>query len=105
MMTDNNKPYSPPRRVMAAPNNSQIGAKILEIGLDDTTPGKWQLDIEIVSFKPMSGGTFAHIGDVVRCFTFEPMDSFSAGESIAAQGEFIGGAQSGVYQLCSVVRN
>ncbi len=103
-MTDKNKPYAPPRRTMAAPNSSQISATIVQISAVATVPGKWQLDIEIIAFKPMSGGTFAHIGDVVSCFTFEAMDQFGVGDTIAAQGEFIGGAQSGVYQLRSLVR-
>ncbi len=60
--------------------------------------------IEIIAFKPMSGGTFAHIDDVVSCFTFEAMDQFGVGDTITAQGEFIGGAQSGVYQLRSLAR-
>ncbi len=103
-MTGNSKSHAPPRRTVAAPNRSQTSARIVQISVVAAAPGKWQLDIEIIAFKPMSGGTFSHIGDVVSCFTFEAMDQFDVGDTIAARGEFIGSAQSGVYQLRSLVR-
>jgi len=90
------------RGVMAAPNESEIRAKILRVEQSTEFADKWNLELEILASKTIAGGTFAGVGDRVKAFTIASRPNFSANNIITAQAEFLGDAQGGLFRLTNI---
>ena len=89
---------------MAAPNRSSIKAKIVRLAPVGETSGKSELELEVFEIMPLNGPTFAKLGQVVKCFTFEVLDGLSVGDQIVAEVEYIGDARGGLHQITKVGR-
>lgn len=90
------------RGVMAAPNRSEVKAKVLQVERSSKFPDKWYLDLEILESKGLSGPNFARVGERVKGFTFGATCDVSPGSIIAVQAEFLGDARGGQFQLSQV---
>lgn len=88
--------------VMAAPNESEITAKVLRIEQSTEFPDKWFLELEILAIQNITGGTFAQVGDRVKAFTIASRPNFSANNMITAKAEFLGDAQGGSFRLTNI---
>jgi len=75
---------------MAAPNQSEIKAKVLAIMQSPDFEDKFLLELEILDSKSLSGPNFAHIGEKVKGFAFELKPELLDGKIIAARAEFFG---------------
>lgn len=92
----------PPSGVTAAPNQSEIRAKVLQVEQSPAFSDKWYLDLEILASKSISGPDFAREGQQARGFTFESVSEISAGSIITAQAEYLGDARGGQFQLTEI---
>ena len=90
------------RGVMAAPNESEIRAKVLRVEQSTEFADKWYLELEILASKTIAGGTFAGVGDRVKAFTIASRPNFSENQIITAQAEFLGDAQGGLFRLTNI---
>ena len=87
------------RGVMAAPNQSEIKAKVLAIKQSPDFEDKFLLELEILDSKSISGPNFAHIGEKVKGFGFELKPDLLAGKIITARAEFVGDERGGKFRL------
>lgn len=88
--------------VMAAPNQSEIKAKVLQIDQSSQFPDKWYLELEILATKTVSGPNFAQVEHRVKAFTISLNPNLYPGNIITAQAEFVGDARGGVFRLTQV---
>ncbi|MBO3460414.1 hypothetical protein G7B40_020045 [Aetokthonos hydrillicola Thurmond2011] len=88
--------------MMAAPNQSEIKAKVLHIQQSDQFSDKWYLELKILESKNITGGTFAQIGDQVKAFTIAQSPHFGANSIISAQAEFVGDPHGGFFRLNNI---
>jgi hypothetical protein len=88
--------------VMAAPNQSEIKAKVLATEQSPDFQDKLLLELEILNSKSLNGPNFARVGEKVKGFTFESKSKFSEGAIITAQAEFLGDERGGRFQLTQV---
>jgi len=88
--------------VTAAPNRSEIKAKVMQKEQSETFPDKWHLDLEILESRNLHGGNFARVGERVKGFTFGDLKYIPQESIIRAQAEFLGDARSGQLQLSDV---
>lgn len=88
--------------VMAAPNQSEIRAKVLAIEQSPDFKDKLLMELKILDSKSLSGPNFAHIGENVKGFTFELKPKLLEGRIIAAQAEFLGDERGGKFQLTQI---
>lgn len=88
--------------VMAAPNQSEIKAKVLAIVQSPDFKDKLLLELEILDSKSISGPNFAHIGEKVKGFTFELKPELLEGRIITAHAEFLGDERGGKFQLTQI---
>ncbi|MBD2296472.1 hypothetical protein H6G06_24085 [Anabaena sphaerica FACHB-251] len=88
--------------IMAAPNESEIEAKVLHIEQSNQFPDKWYLELEILEIKNITGGNFAQIGDKVKAFTIQSSLNFAKNNIITAQAEFLGDAHGGFFRLNNI---
>lgn len=88
--------------MMAAPNQSEIKAKVLNIQQSHQFSDKWYLELEILESKNITGGTFAQIGDKVKAFTIASSPHFAANNIITAQAEFVGDTDGGFFKLNNI---
>ncbi|HRW82859.1 MAG TPA: hypothetical protein P5049_05330 [Methanothrix sp.] len=87
---------------MAAPNRSQIKAKVLSLERSSDHPDKWIIDLEIIESKSLSGPDFAHVGERAEGFAFDPMPSLSSGDVVTGQAEFLGDERGGKFRLSEI---
>ncbi|MBD2682910.1 MULTISPECIES: hypothetical protein [Nostoc] len=88
--------------IMAAPNQSEIKAKVLHIEQSKEFQDKWYLELEILESKNITGGNFAQTGDKVKAFTIQSSPNFSTNNIITAQAEFLGDAHGGFFRLNNI---
>ncbi|MDQ1276495.1 MAG: hypothetical protein QG610_2073 [Euryarchaeota archaeon] len=88
--------------VMAAPNQSEIKAKVLGKKQSPDFEDKFLLELEILDSKSLSGPNFAHIGENVKGFTFESKPELLAGKIITARAEFFGDERGGKFRLTQI---
>lgn len=94
---------SPFRGVMAAPNQCEIKAKVLRMEQSSKFPDKWQLELEILESRDVSGPNFARVGTQVRGFAFfASPPPFVPQDIITARAEFLGDEHGGQFQLSQV---
>lgn len=87
---------------MAAPNQSEIKAKVLAIMQSPDFEDKFLLELEILDSKSLSGPNFAHIGEKVKGFAFELKPELLDGKIIAARAEFFGDERGGKFRLTQI---
>jgi hypothetical protein len=92
----------PDRSVMAAPNRSEIKAKVLQKEQSQAFRDKWYLELQILESKDLHGPNFARAGERVKGFTFGDREDIPQGSIITAQAEFLGDARGGQFQLSDV---
>ena len=92
--------------VMAAPNQSEVRARILRAESSSQFPGKWDLEIELLEVRPLSGPDLltARIGQQLSGFTFEALPDDATGSEIVAKAEYLGDSRRGLIQLSEVRR-
>lgn len=88
-----------PGGVPAAPNRSEITAKVLQLDQSPVFPDKWLLRVRVDSSRALEGPNFARVGAVVDAFTVGPVGDLAAGQEIRAQAEYLGDARGGTFQL------
>ena len=88
--------------VMAAPNRSQIKAKVLSLEQSSEYPDKWIFDLEIIESKSLSGPNFAHVGEKAEGFAFDPLPALSSGDVIDGEAEFLGDERGGKFRLSEI---
>lgn len=88
--------------VMAAPNRSQIKAKVLSLEQSSEYPDKWIFDLEILESKNISGPDFAHVGERANGFAFDPLPDISSGDVVAGEAEFLGDERGGKFRLSEI---
>jgi hypothetical protein len=88
--------------IMAAPNQSEIKARVLAIEQSPDFKDKLLLELEILDSKSLSGPNFAHIGEKVKGFTFELKPKLQEGRIITARAEFLGDERGGKFQLTQI---
>jgi hypothetical protein len=91
-----------PPGVPAAPNRSEIKARVLRVEQSSTFPDKWYVGLEILESKGLSGPNFAHVGDKAEGFNFGNAFDLSSGDVITAEAEYVGDASGGQFQLSQV---
>jgi hypothetical protein len=91
-----------PPGVPAAPNRSEIKARVLRVEQSSTFPDKWYVDLEILESKSLSGPNFARVGEKAKGFTFGSTFDVSPGSVITAEAEFVGDARGGQFQLSRI---
>ncbi len=89
--------------VIAAPNQSEITAKVLNVEQSSKFADKWYLDLEIFETKDVKGPNFARKGQSVKGFTFESISNISPDSIIIAQAEFVGDERGGQFRLTRVM--
>jgi hypothetical protein len=89
--------------VPAAPNRCAIEARVLDVRRSERFPQRWDLEIEILSSRPLEGPNFAHPGRRSAAIAFGDLPA-GAGEAIAAEAEFVGDQRGGVFQLSEVTQ-
>lgn len=87
------------RGVTAAPNRSEITARVLQLDQSPAFADKWLLRLRIRSSRALEGPNFARVDAVVDGFTVEPVGDLTAGKEIKAQAEYLGDARGGTFQL------
>lgn len=92
-------PTEPSGGIMAAPNSSHIKAHILSVERSEQAPNRWNLNIEILSAESIEGPNFARANTQARAFTFDPPGGLTAGRTLTASAEYLGGPQGGWFQL------
>lgn len=90
------------RGVTAAPNRSEIEAKVLHVEQSADFPDKWFLGLEILVSKAMQGPNFARVGETVGAFTFNPPTEVTSGTVVSAHAEFLGDGRGGQFQLTDI---
>jgi uncharacterized FlgJ-related protein len=90
--------------VTAAPNKSEIIAKVLNVKKDPKFPDKFHIELKILETKSISGPNFAKVGDKVKAFVFESSPDFDQvnlkpNTDIKAKAEFIGDEYGGKFHL------
>lgn len=93
---------APNPRIMAAPNQSQIQAKVLQIRQSPQFADKWLLELEILAVTSISSGSFIQVGQQVSAFTVGAQPHFSIGSKITATAEYMGNPQGGMLQLSRI---
>ena len=83
----------------AAPNLARITATYLQATRSTDSPRKWLLRLLVDSVNSVHGGEFVRPGDEVDAFTFDPVEEPTAGASLRADAEYVGGARGGALQL------
>ena len=95
-------------RTLAAPNRCELKAKLLVRKQDSRFSDKWNMELEILDIKNISGPNFAHVGDMVKGFAFDSTPNFVAqrldsGSIIMAEAEFLGDERGGIFQLHRII--
>lgn len=85
--------------VPAAPNRSDITARVLSLTQSPTFADKWQLELEVINSETRFGGDFAQAGKTISAFTFEEVTDLKEGSVLKAQAEFVGDARGGQFQI------
>ena len=85
--------------VPAAPNLARITATYLQVARSTDSPRKWLLRLLVDSVNVVHGGEFVRPGDEVDAFTFDPVEEPTAGASLRAEAEFVGGPRGGTFHL------
>ena len=88
-----------PLLVTAAPNQSEIKARILSMERSPHFADKWLLRLEIIAVKAISGGLFAREGQNIQAFTVQLPPDLAINQLITAEAEFLGDAAGGQLQL------
>ena len=86
--------------MMAAPNQSQIKAKVLRIEQHPQFSDKWNLELEILALT--SDTNFVLVGQKIKAFTIATAVDFLPNSIITAQAEFLGDQRGGVLRLTQV---
>jgi hypothetical protein len=89
--------------VMASPNRVKIKARVLGVEQSTQYPDKWQLALEIIASRDVSGPNFARVGEKVQGFAFGPAWEAPPPTIIEAEAEYIGGPQGGQFHLTNVL--
>jgi hypothetical protein len=100
-MEDTTMTFNGPR-VMAAPNQCEIQAKVLRSERSARFPDKMLLDLQILKSRPIVGPNFAHVGHKVKAFTLDSISSPLEGLTIKARAEFLGDEHGGVFRLTQI---
>ena len=90
------------RGVMAAPNQCQIKARVLNVEQSAEFADKWYLQLEILESKDVSGPNFARVGQRTKGFTFDLRSEVAPGSIITARAEFLGDERGGQFQLTQI---
>lgn len=88
--------------MMAAPNQSEIRARVLKIERSPQFEDKWNLEIEILAFQAIQGGTFAEVGQRVQAFTISEQVPFQQNDIISAKAEYLGSPRGGNFRLTQI---
>ena len=94
---------STPRGAMAAPNQCEIKAKVTKVERSLKFADKWNLDLEILESKDVSGPNFARAGESAKGFTFESISDLSPNSVLTARAEFLGDQGGGQFQLSRIM--
>lgn len=86
--------------VSAAPNESILVGRVIQLEKQDNGKTKMQLKIEKV--ECISGPCFAEKDQQVTCFTFQDTKDLIVGSRIKTKVEYIGGPHNGQYQLLNI---
>jgi hypothetical protein len=88
--------------VSAAPNRARIRARVDGV---ESVPGapKWYWTTTILDAESITGGLFAHPGDVARVFAVGVRPPLEVGDTFTAEVEYIGGPERGEFQLHEVL--
>jgi hypothetical protein len=87
---------------MAAPNRSEITARVLEIEPSPQFADKWYLQIEILEARAIAGGAFARAREQARAFTFGQECPVRRDDVITASAEYLGDERGGQFQLSEI---
>lgn len=90
------------RGVMAAPNRSEIKAKVLQIEQSSQFADKWYFELEILETNHISGPNFVRLGQKIKAFTVGEIPKLSPQSTLTAQAEFIGDQHGGQLQLTQI---
>lgn len=91
-----------PPGVPAAPNRSEIKARVIGVERDSNFPEKRYVDLEILDSKSLDGPNFARAGEKVKGFAFGDALDASPGSVISAEAEFLGDERGGQFQLSGI---
>ncbi len=86
--------------VMAKPGIARIRARILRLTPIEATPRRWDMFLEITSWKPLSGGMCLPVGEVISASTCDTLEGFEVGDILLADGECMGG--DGIYVIWNI---
>jgi hypothetical protein len=91
-----------PGGVPAAPNRSAIEARVRDVRPSERYPQRWELEIEILSARPLEGPQFAHPGHHAAAFAFGDEPPAGPGSRFAAEAEYVGDEGGGAFRLTGV---
>ena len=86
--------------VSAAPNESILVGRVIQLEKQDNGKTKMQLKIEQV--ECIYGPCLAEKDQEITCFTFQDTKNLIVGSRIKAKVEYIGGPRNGQYQLLHI---
>jgi len=93
---------SDPGRVTAAPNRSEIRARIVEVEPSPAFADKWHLVVEILDAQSLEGPQLARTGERAKAFVIGASTGLTPGTVIRADAEYVGDARGGQLRLTDV---